>query len=70
MAKKVPSLMLNLKASFVGFIFAFYMPEVLKISALSFILSMIVLEYNIIAPMLIYKRVLKTKPDFDMNAFA
>jgi len=55
--------------SFVGFICSFYMPEVLKISALSFIFSMIVLEYNIIAPMLIYKRVVKTKPDFYMSAF-
>jgi len=57
-------------ASFVGFIFSFYMPEVLKISALSFIFSMIVLEYNIMAPMLIYKKVLKTKPDFDMSTFS
>ena len=52
-----------------GFIFAFYKPEALKISVLNFILSMIVLEYNIIAPMLIYKKVLKTKPDYDMSAF-
>ena len=57
-------------ASLVGFIFSFYMPEALKVSALSFVLSMIVLEYNIIAPVLIYKRVIKTKPDFDMSAFA
>lgn len=56
-------------ASFIGFIFSFYMPQVLKISALSFILSMIVLEYNIIAPVLIYRKVVKTKPDFDMSAF-
>lgn len=56
-------------ASFVGFIFSFYMSEVLKVSALSFILSMIVLEYNIIAPILICRRVLKTKPDFDISAF-
>ena len=57
-------------SSFVGFIFSFYLPQVLQISALSFIISMIVLQYNIIAPVLIYKKVLKTKPDFDMSSFA
>jgi hypothetical protein len=53
--------------SLIGFIFSFYMGEVLKISALSFIISMIVLEYNMIAPMLIYRKIIKTKPDFDMS---
>lgn len=57
-------------ASLVGFIFAFYYPILLKISAISFIVSMIILEYNIIAPALIYRKTKKTKPDFDMNAFA
>jgi len=57
-------------ASLVGFIFAFYYPMVLKISAISFIISMIILEYNIIAPALIYSKIKKTKPDFDMNTFA
>lgn len=56
-------------ASLIGFIFAFYYPMLLKISAISFILSMIILEYNIIAPVLIYRKTKKTKPDFDMNAF-
>jgi hypothetical protein len=56
-------------ASLIGFIFAFYIPILLKISALSFILSMAILQYNVIAPVLIYNRVKKTKPDFDMSAF-
>ena len=56
--------------SLIGFIFAFYMPELLKPSAVSFIISMALLEYNIILPMLIYRKTLKSKPDFDMSAFA
>lgn len=57
-------------ASLVGFIFAFYYPMSLKISAISFIISMIILEYNIIAPVLLYRKIKKTKPDFNMNTFA
>jgi hypothetical protein len=57
-------------ASLAGFIFSFYIPEMLKPSAISFIISMVLLEYNIILPMLIYKKTLKSKPDFDMSAFA
>jgi len=53
----------------VGFIFAFYMPMLLKISAVSFIVSMVILQYNVIAPILIYAKIKKTKPDFDMSAF-
>ncbi|WP_294960925.1 hypothetical protein [Sulfurimonas sp.] len=56
-------------ASLIGFIFAFYIPILLKIAALSFILSMVILQYNVIAPVLIYNRIKKTKPDFDMSAF-
>jgi len=56
--------------SIVGFIFSFYSPIVLKISALSFCISMILLEYNIISPILIYKKTLKSKPDFDMSLFS
>ena len=56
--------------SLIGFIFAFYIPQLLQISAISFIISMIVLEYNIIAPMLIYRKILKTKPDFDMSTLS
>ncbi len=56
--------------SLIGFIFAFYIPFLLKISALSFIASMIILQYNVIAPVLIYRKIKKTKPDFDMSAFS
>lgn len=55
--------------SLIGFIFSFYMPILLEISALCFILSMIILEFNIIAPVRIYMKIKKTKPDFDMSAF-
>lgn len=54
-------------ASLVGFIFAFYVPEMLQVSAISFIISMIMLEYNIIAPLLLYRKILKEKPDFDVS---
>ncbi len=53
----------------VGFIFAFYMPEVLVSSALAFILSMAILEYNILVAVWIYMQTKKRKPDFDMSAF-
>jgi len=56
-------------ASLVGFVFAFYLPELLQVSSLSFIISMLLLEYNILSPILIYRKILKTKPDFDMSAF-
>ena len=53
----------------IGFIFSFYMPYLLQISAVSFIISMVLLEYNVIAPILIYIKTKKTKPDFDMSMF-
>ncbi len=56
--------------SLVGFIFAFYYGWMLRVSAVSFILSMIILEYNMVEPMLIYRKTKKTKPDFDMSAFS
>ena len=56
--------------SLVGFIFAFYMPAILNIAALSFTVSMVILQYNVIAPVLIYTKIKKTKPDFDMSMFA
>ena len=55
--------------SLIGFIFSFYMPHLLKISATSFIISMVLLEYNVISPVLIYVKTKKTKPDFDMSMF-
>jgi len=54
----------------VGFVFAFYMPEVLMPSALAFIVSMAILEYNIVSPVWIYIQTKKKKPDFDMSAFS
>ena len=56
--------------SLVGFVFAFYMPQVLMPSALAFIVSMVILEYNILAPVWIYRETKKRKPDFDMSAFS
>jgi len=56
--------------SLVGFIFAFYYSWVLQISAVSFMVSMMILEYNMVEPMLIYRKTRKTKPDFDMSAFS
>jgi hypothetical protein len=56
--------------SLIGFIFSFYMPEFLMPSAISFIVSMIILEYNILAPVWIYIETKKKKPDFDMSAFS
>ena len=56
--------------SLIGFIFSFYIPILLQISALAFCISMIILEYNIISPILIYKKIIKTKPDFDMSLFS
>lgn len=56
-------------ASLIGFVFAFYIPLLLKVSALAFIVSMVILQYNVITPILIYRKVKKTKPDFDMSMF-
>jgi len=57
-------------ASLAGFICSFYFPYLLKISAGSFTISMMILQYNVIAPVLIYVKVKKTKPDFDMSMFS
>lgn len=68
--KKLASLQFILFiTSLIGFIFAFYMPLLLKISAVCFILSMVILEYNIVSVALIYVKIKKTKPEFDMSAF-
>lgn len=55
--------------SIIGFIFSYFYPSILVYSALSFILSMVLLQYNIIKPVLVYVKTIKTKPDFDMSAF-
>jgi hypothetical protein len=56
--------------SLIGLIFSFYEPLLLEISAVCFIISAVILEFNIVAPMLIYMKIKKTEPDFDMRAFA
>jgi len=55
--------------SLIGFVYSFYLPQLLIPSAVYFIISMAILEYNILTPVFIYLRVKKTKPDFDMSAF-
>ncbi len=55
--------------SLFGFILACFYPAFLIYSALSFTLSMILLEYNLIKAVLVYLKTIKTKPDFDMSAF-
>jgi len=55
--------------SLIGFMFSYYTPEILPIFASTFILSMLILEYNIISPVLVYMKIIKTKPEFDMSAF-
>ncbi|MCF6309970.1 MAG: hypothetical protein L3J19_05785 [Sulfurimonas sp.] len=56
--------------SLVGFIISFFIPSVLPLFAITFIISMIILEYNVIAPVLIYRKIIKTKPEFDMSMFS
>jgi len=56
--------------SLIGFIFSFFVPYLLPLFALSFITSMLILEYNIVIAALIYLKTIKTKPDFDMSMFA
>ena len=55
--------------SLIGFVCAFYMPQLLIPSALAFIVSMAILEYNILSAVWIYMQTKKRKPDFDMSAF-
>lgn len=55
--------------SLIGFVASYFEPIFLEYSAFSFIVSMVILEYNIINPVLVYMRTIKTKPDFDMSAF-
>lgn len=56
--------------SLAGFIVSFFVPAVLSLFAVTFILSMLILEYNIAVAVLVYLKTIKTKPDFDMSAFA
>ena len=55
--------------SLIGFMFSYYLPDILPLFAISFIVSMLILEYNIIQPVLIYRKIIKTKPEFDISAF-
>jgi len=55
--------------SFGGFVLSFFMPQFLWFFALTFILSMAILEYNVMSCALLYAKIKKTKPDFDMSAF-
>ena len=57
-------------AALIGFIFSFYIPQILSVAATLFIVSMAILEYNVLVPVKIYRRTKKTKPDFDMSAFS
>ena len=54
--------------SFVGFVFSFFYVEYLWLFAVTFIISMAILEYNIATCALLYAKIKKTKPDFDMSA--
>lgn len=56
--------------SLIGFVISFFVPSLLAIFAVAFIASMILLEYNIAVAVLVYVKTIKTKPDFDMSAFA
>jgi len=58
-----------LMLSLVGFVFSFYMPHLLQFSALLFMASMLILEYNVLAPVRLYIETKKKKPDFDMSMF-
>jgi len=56
--------------SLVGFIISFFILSILPIFAVSFIISMIILEYNIVTAVLVYTKTMKTKPDFDMSMYS
>ncbi|MDK9694461.1 MAG: hypothetical protein OEL19_09505 [Sulfurimonas sp.] len=55
--------------SLFGFVFSFFVVQLLGFFALAFIISMVLLELNIISAVLIYFKTIKTKPDFDMSMF-
>lgn len=55
--------------SIIGFIICAYTSISPKLFAFTFILSMAILEYNIIQGVLVYTKTIKTKPDFDMSEF-
>jgi hypothetical protein len=55
--------------SFLGFMISFFFMQFLWFFAIVFIISMAILEYNVITCALLYAKIKKTKPDFDMSAF-
>ncbi|MDD2652811.1 MAG: hypothetical protein PHX44_07160 [Sulfurimonas sp.] len=55
--------------SLIGFALSFFVSQFLGFFALTFIVSMVLLEFNIISAVLIYYKTIKTKPDFDMSMF-
>jgi len=56
--------------SLVGFVVSFFLPVLVDFFAVTFVLSMVILEFNIVAPVRLYLKTIKTKPDFDMSAFS
>jgi len=56
-------------SALIGFIFSFYISYLFELSIISFIISMVLLEINILKPVYIYMKTMKTEPDFDMSAF-
>jgi hypothetical protein len=55
--------------SLLGFIASYYTEFFLVPSSIAFILSMVLLEYNILLALKIYVQTRKKAPDFDMSAF-
>lgn len=51
------------------FVVSFFVPWIFKVAALTFMISMAILEYNLFLAARIYRRTKKSKPDFDMSAF-
>ncbi len=56
--------------SLIGFVCSFFIPVLLKLFAVTFIMSMALLEYNIVTAAMVYVKTKKTKPDFDMSTFS
>ena len=54
-------------ASFLLVVGSVFLPLLLPWGAALFLASMILLEYNLLAPVKLYKETKKTKPDFDMS---
>lgn len=55
--------------SLVGLALSFFVVQLLPLFALTFIISMVLLELNIVSAVLVYRKTLKTEPEFDMSMF-